>query len=329
MKKFINAVERVEGEMIEGMLKAYPEYLQELPCGSVLVRKEKKENKVAIISGGGSGHEPAFGGYVGAGMLDAVAAGSIYTSPAADRIYEGIKAIATDKGVLMIPMNYTGDIMNFEMAAEMARMEGIEVDMCVTNDDVAVDNSLYTVGRRGVAGTILVHKIAGAMAETGASLAEVKAVAEKAIANVRTMGVAIYPSTIPAAGKPGFELAEDEMEVGIGIHGEPGVYKAKLRPADEIVDVLLEKILADIDYSGSEVAVLVNGSGGTPLMELMIVNRRVHEALACKGIKAAKTLVGNYMTSLEQEGFSVTLLRLDEQMKELLAAPADTPAYKA
>ena len=329
MKKFINAVDQVESEMIRGMLLAYPKYLKELDCGSVLVRKEKKENRVAIISGGGSGHEPAFGGYVGTGMLDAVAAGSIYTSPAADRIYEGIKAIATDKGVLMIPMNYTGDIMNFEMAAEMARMEGVEVDMCVTNDDVAVDNSLYTVGRRGVAGTILVHKIAGAMAETGASLAEVKAAAEKAIANVRTMGVAINPSTIPAAGKPGFELAEDEMEVGIGIHGEPGVYKAKLRPADEIVDVLMDKIMADLDYSGGEVAVLVNGSGGTPLMELMIVNRRVHQVLAEKGVRVYKTLVGNYMTSLEQEGFSVTLLRLDEQMKALLDAPADTPAYKA
>ena len=328
MKKFINSVENVEKEMIEGMLAAYPDKLAELPCGSVLVRAEKKEGKVAIISGGGSGHEPSFAGYIGQGMLDAVAAGAVYTSPAADRIYEGIKAIATDKGVLMIPMNYTGDIMNFEMAAEMAGMDGIVTDMVVTNDDVAVDNSLYTVGRRGVAGTVLVHKIAGALAETGASLAEVKAVAEKAIANVRTMGVAINPSTVPAAGKPGFVLAEDEMEVGIGIHGEPGTYKDKLGTADEITDVLLEKILSDIDYSGSEVAVLVNGSGGTPLMELYIVNRRVHDVLESKGIKVYKTLVGNYMTSLEQEGFSLTLLKLDEQLKELLGAPADTVAYK-
>lgn len=329
MKKFINAVDQVESEMIAGMLKAYPDQLRELECGGVLVRKEKKEGKVAIISGGGSGHEPSFGGYIGTGMLDAVAAGAVYTSPAADHIYEGIKAIATEKGVLMIPMNYTGDIMNFEMAAELAAMEGIVTEMVVTNDDVAVDNSLYTVGRRGVAGTVLVHKIAGALAETGASLQEVKAVAEKAIANVRTMGVAINPSTIPAAGKPGFVLAEDEMEVGIGIHGEPGVYKDKLRSADEIADVLLDKILANLDYTGSEVAVMVNGSGGTPLMELYIVNNHVQDVLAAKGIRVSKTLVGNYMTSLEQEGFSLTLLRLDEQTKALLNAPANTPAYKA
>lgn len=329
MKKFINKVENVEAEMLQGMLKAHSDKICKLDCGNVIVRKNKKEGKVAIISGGGSGHEPSFGGYVGTGMLDAVAAGAIYTSPAADIIYEGIKAIATDKGVLMIPMNYTGDIMNFEMAAEMADMEGITTDMVVTNDDVAVDNSLYTVGRRGVAGTVLVHKVAGAMAETGASLEEVKAVAQKAIDNVRTMGVAINPSTIPSAGKPGFELADDEMEVGIGIHGEPGVYRDTLKTADEIADVLLNKILSDIDYSDSEVAVMVNGSGGTPLMELYLINNHVYDVLTAKGIKIYKTLVGNYMTSIEQEGFSLTLLKLDEQLKELLDAPADTSAYKA
>lgn len=329
MKKFINKVENVENEMIQGMLKAHSDKICKLDCGNVIVRKNKKEGKVAIITGGGSGHEPSFGGYVGTGMLDAAVAGAIYTSPAADIIYEGIKAVSADKGVLMIPMNYTGDIMNFEMAAEMAGMEGITTDMVVTNDDVAVDNSLYTVGRRGVAGTVLVHKIAGAMAETGASLEEVKAVAQKAIDNVRTMGVAINPSTIPSAGKPGFELADDEMEVGIGIHGEPGVYRDTLKPADEIADVLLDKILADIDYSDSEVAVLVNGSGGTPLMELYLINNHVHDVLNAKGIKIYKTLVGNYMTSIEQEGFSLTLLKLDEQLKALLDAPTDTPAYKA
>ncbi len=328
MKKFINAVDNVEKEMIGGLLKAYPDKIRELDCGSVLVRKDKKEGKVAIITGGGSGHEPSFAGYIGTGMVDAVAAGAIYTSPSCDHIYEGIKAVATDKGVLAIVMNYTGDIMNFDMAREMAEADGIPTDQVVTADDVAVDNSLYTVGRRGVAGTVLVHKVAGAMAETGASLAEVKAVAEKAIANVRTMGVAINPSTIPAAGKPGFVLAEDEMEVGIGIHGEPGVYKDTLKPADEIVDILLDKITGDLDFTGSEVAVLVNGSGGTPLMELFIVNNHVGDVLAAKGIKVYKTLVGNYMTSLEQEGFSVTLMKLDDQLKALLDAPADTPAYK-
>ena len=329
MKKFINKVENVENEMLQGMLKAHSDKICKLDCGNVIVRKTKKEDKVAIISGGGSGHEPSFGGYVGTGMLDAVAAGAIYTSPAADIIYEGIKAIATEKGVLMIPMNYTGDIMNFEMAAEMADMEGIKTDMVVTNDDVAVDNSLYTVGRRGVAGTVLVHKIAGAMAETGASLEEVKAVAQKTIDNVRTMGVAINPSTIPSAGKPGFELADNEMEVGIGIHGEPGVYRDTLKTADEIADILLNKILSDIDYSDSEVALMVNGSGGTPLMELYLINNHVYDVLTDKGIKIYKTLVGNYMTSIEQEGFSLTLLKLDEQLKTLLDAPSDTSAYKA
>lgn len=328
MKKFINAVENVEKEMLAGMLKAYPEKIKAINCEGVLVRSEKKEGKVAVITGGGSGHEPSFGGYVGKGMLDAAVAGAIYTSPAADHIYETIKAVATDKGVLMIPMNYTGDIMNFEMAAEMAQMDGISTDMVVTNDDVAVDNSLYTVGRRGVAGTVFVHKIAGAMAETGASLEEVKAAAEKANANVRTMGVAINPSTIPAAGKPGFVLADDEMEFGIGIHGEPGVRKEKLKSADEIVDMLLEKILSDLDYVGHDVALMVNGSGGTPLMELFLINAHAHDVLESKGIRIYKTFVGNYMTSIEQEGFSLTLLRLDEQMKDLLDAPADTIAMK-
>lgn len=328
MKKFINDVNNVESEMISGLLKAYPDKIKGIDSTGVLVRKDKKENKVAIITGGGSGHEPSFAGYIGTGMLDAVAAGAIYTSPAADHIYEAIKAVATDKGVMLIPMNYTGDIMNFEMAAELAGAEGIETAMSVTNDDVAVDNSLYTVGRRGVAGTVLVHKVAGAMAETGASLDEVKAVADKAIANVRTMGVAINPSTIPAAGKPGFELEDDEMEFGIGIHGEPGVRKEKLKPADQIVDMLLEKILSDLDYEGSEVALMVNGSGGTPLMELYLINNHAHDVLASKNIRVYKTFVGNYMTSIEQEGFSLTLFKLDDQLKGLLDAPSDTPTMK-
>ena len=328
MKKFVNDVNEVENEMVAGLVKAFPRHLRKLPCGNAVVRAEKRTDKVAIVTGGGSGHEPSFGGYVGTGMLDAAIAGAVYTSPAADLVYETVKAVATGKGVLLAIMNYTGDVMNFEMAKELAEADGIRVEQVVVNDDVAVDGSLYTVGRRGVAGTVLVHKIAGAKAETGASLEEVKAVAEKAVANVRTMGVAINPSTIPAAGKPGFTLAEDEMEFGIGIHGEPGVRKEKLRRADEIVDALLERILADLDYAGSEVAVLVNGSGGTPLMELCIVNNRVHDVLAAKGIGIHRTFVGNYMTSLEQEGFSLTLMKLDDELKSLLDAPADTPALK-
>ena len=329
MKKIINAVEQVEDQMVTGMVKAYPQYLRKLDCGNVVVRSAKKEGKVALISGGGSGHEPAHGGYVGEGMLDAAVAGAVFTSPTPDQIYEGIKAIATDKGVLMVIKNYTGDVMNFEMAREMAEMEGIKVDQVVTNDDVAVDGSLYTTGRRGVAGTVFVHKIAGALAETGAELEEVKAVAEKVIANVRTMGMAVRPCTVPASGVPGFELGDDEMEVGIGIHGEPGTHRETLKPADEITDMLLDKILADINFTGSEVAVMINSAGATPLMELFIVNNRVADVLAEKGIKVYKTFVGEYMTSLEMEGFSITLLKLDSQMKELLDAKADTPAFKA
>lgn len=329
MKKLINAIDQVENQMVTGMAKAYPQYLRKLDCGNVVVRADKKEGKVALISGGGSGHEPAHGGYVGTGMLDAAVAGAVFTSPTPDQIYEGIKAIATDKGVLMVIKNYTGDVMNFEMAREMAEMEGITVDQVVVNDDVAVDNSLYTVGRRGVAGTVFVHKIAGALAETGADLEDVKQIAEDVIANVRTMGMAIRPCTVPAAGVPGFELGDDEMEVGIGIHGEPGTHRETLKSADEIVDMLLDKILADIDYSGSEVAVMINGSGATPLMELFILNNRVADVLAEKGIKVYRTFVGEYMTSLEMEGFSISLLRLNDRMKELLDAHADTPAFKA
>lgn len=329
MKKIINAVDQVENQMVEGMVKAYPQYLRKLDCGNVVVRADKKEGKVALISGGGSGHEPAHGGYVGEGMLDAAVAGAVFTSPTPDQIYEGIKEVATNKGVLLVIKNYTGDVMNFEMAREMAEMEGIKVAQVITNDDVAVDGSLYTVGRRGVAGTVFVHKIAGALAETGAELGEVQAVAEKVIANVRTMGMAIRPCTVPASGVPGFELSDKEMEVGIGIHGEPGTHREALKTADEIADMLLEKILADIDYSGSEVAVMINGAGATPLMELYIVNNRVADILAEKGIKVYKTFVGEYMTSLEMEGFSISLLKLDDEMKGLLDAKADTPAFKA
>ena len=329
MKKFINGTDQVEDQMIQGMVKAYPQYLRKLDSGNVVVRANKKEGKVALISGGGSGHEPAHGGYVGEGMLDAAVAGAVFTSPTPDQVYEGIKAIATDAGVLMVIKNYTGDVMNFEMAGEMAEADGIKVKQVIVNDDVAVKDSLYTVGRRGVAGTVFVHKIAGAKAETGASLDEVQAVAQKVIDNVRTMGAAIRPCTVPAAGKPGFELAEDEMEIGIGIHGEPGTYRDKIKTADEITTLLMDKILADIDYTGSEVAVMVNGSGATPLMELFIINNKVADILAEKGIKVYKTFVGEYMTSIEMEGFSISVLRLDDELKTLLDAKADTPAFKA
>ncbi len=325
MKKIINAVDQVENQMIDGLCKAYPQYIKKHTEGNVVLRA-KKADKVALVSGGGSGHEPAHGGFVGKGMLDAAVPGAVFTSPAVDQVYEAIKAIDAGKGVLMIIKNYTGDVMNFEMAAEMAADEGIEVKQVVVNDDVAVDGSLYTVGRRGVAGTIFVHKIAGAAAEAGKSLDEVQAVAQKVIDNVRTMGMAIKPCIVPAAGVPGFEIGEDEMEIGIGIHGEPGVEKKPLEEADAIVDTLLAKILADIDYTGSEVAVMINGCGGTPLMELFVVNNHVADVLADKGIKVYKTMVGNYMSSLEMEGFSITLLKLDDELKGYLDAEAETPA---
>ena len=327
MKKIINKTEVVEQQMIEGMVKAYPHQLKKLDCGNVVVRVHKKENKVALVSGGGSGHEPAHGGFVGAGMLDCAVAGPVFTSPTPDQIYEGIKAVSTPKGVLCIVKNYTGDVMNFEMAIDMAKDEGIDAQYVVVNDDVAVKDSLYTTGRRGVAGTILVHKIAGAKAETGASLDEVVATATKVISNVRTMGMAITPCTVPAAGKPGFDLADNEMEIGIGIHGEPGTHRDKIRTADEIVNMLLDKITEDLDYKGHEVAVIVNGMGGTPLMELFIINNKVHDYLAAKDIKIYHTWVGNYMTSIEMAGFSITLLRLDEELKELYDAKASTPAF--
>lgn len=328
MKKIINDVANVEVEMILGLVKAAPQKLRKLDYGTIVVREPKQEDKVALVSGGGSGHEPAHGGYVGEGMLDCAVAGTVFTSPTPDQVLEGIKAVATDKGVLCIVKNYTGDVMNFEMAIEMAADEGIKADYVVVNDDVAVKDSLYTTGRRGVAGTIFVHKIAGAKAAEGASLEEVKAAAEKVIANVRSMGMAIEPCTVPAAGKPGFELSDTEMEIGIGIHGEPGTHREALGTADSIAKTLLDNILADLDYTGSDVVVLVNGMGGTPLMELYIVNNFVQDYLKEKGVRVYDTMVGNYMTSIEMAGFSLTLLRLDEEMKKLYDAKADTLAWK-
>lgn len=328
MKKFINNPELCEDQMIQGLVKAFPKYVTKLECGNVIVRSEKKENKVALISGGGSGHEPAHAGYVGYGMLDCAVAGAVFTSPTPDCIYEGIKAVATEKGVLMIIKNYSGDVMNFEMAQELAEGDGIKIASVITNDDVAVENSTWTIGRRGVAGTVFVHKIAGALAETGASLEEVQAVAQKVIDNVRTMGAAIRPCTVPAAGVPGFIINDDEFEMGIGIHGEPGVRKEAMKPVDLIVDELLDKILADIDYSGSEVAVMVNSAGATPQMELLIAYNHIADVLDSKGIKVYRSFIGEYMTSLEMDGFSISLLKLDDTLKKLLDAPADTPAYK-
>ncbi|MDR3563111.1 MAG: dihydroxyacetone kinase subunit DhaK [Negativicutes bacterium] len=328
MKKIINVPEEVVEEMLQGAVLAHPQYLKRVEGFNVLVRANGPKEKVALVSGGGSGHEPSHGGFIGRGMLDGAVAGAVFTSPTPDQVFEAIKAVNGGKGVLLIIKNYTGDLMNFEMASEMAEAEGIKVARVVVDDDVAVENSTWTIGRRGIAGTVFVHKIAGAKAETGADLDEVRQVAEKVIANVWSMGMALSPCIVPAAGKSSFSLDENEVEIGMGIHGEPGTHREAIRPADEIAAHLLDKILAQKGVAaGDEVAVMVNGLGGTPLMELYIINRKVAEILAAKGITMAKTYVGNYMTSLEMAGFSISVLKLDNELKELLLASADTPSF--
>ena len=328
MKKFINRPEDVERQVVDGYVKSYPALIRKVG-DDVVVRTHPKQGKVALVSGGGMGHEPAHLGYVGAGMLDAAVGGAIYTSPAVDRISAGIEAVAPGTaGVLLVVKNYTGDVINFKLAEQAAREEGVSCDHVVVNDDVAVGTPTQREQRRGVAGTVFVHKCAGAAAEAGASLADVKRVAEKVIANVRTMGVAIAPCTVPAAGKPGFTLADDEMEMGVGIHGEPGIRRERMEPVDAMVDEILDHVLADIDYANHEVAVLVNGAGGTPDYELALVANHVHDVLAAKGIPVWHTYMGNYLTSLEMRGFSVSLLRLDDELKGLLSAPANAPAWQ-
>ncbi|MBC2425608.1 dihydroxyacetone kinase subunit DhaK, partial [Clostridium beijerinckii] len=309
---------------------AHPQYIKKLEQGNIIVRKDAPiKDKVALVSGGGSGHEPSHGGYVGQGMLTAAVAGEVFTSPTPDQVYEAIKAVDGGKGVLLIIKNYSGDVMNFEMAKDMAEVDGIKVESVIVNDDVAVENSTYTTGRRGIAGTIFVHKIAGAKAEKGASLEEVKAVAEKVIANTRSMGMALTPCIVPAAGKPTFTLGEKEMEIGMGIHGEPGTHREELKTSDEVVEILLKKILQDVEINkNDEIAVMVNGLGATPLMELYIVNKKVNRILKDNGVKVYKTFVGEFMTSLEMAGCSITILKLDEELKVLLDSQANTLAFK-
>lgn len=328
MKKVMNRPEDVVREMLSGIEAAHPERLRRLEGTSVIVRRNLNSGKVALISGGGSGHEPAHAGFVGRGMLDAAVSGEVFTSPTPDQVLAGIRAIQNPQGVLMIVKNYSGDIMNFEMAGEMAEMEGLRVARVVVNDDVAVEDSTYTTGRRGIAGTVLVHKIAGAKAERGGTLEEVHAVAEKAIANVRSKGMALSSCVVPAVGRPTFELGPDEMEIGLGIHGEPGTRRARIMPADDIAEDLVGSILADLSFqSGDEVALLINGLGATPLMELYILNHAVSRICHREGLRVIYTRVGESMTSLEMAGASVSLLRLDGEMKELLFDPADAPAW--
>lgn len=328
MKKIINKPTEVVGDALMGLQMAYPDALSYIPKLEVICRKEKKIDKVALISGGGAGHEPLHAGYVGKGMLDAAVSGNVFSSPSPDRIGTALREVSCGKGVLMVIKNYSGDIMNFGMAADLAKLDGIETSQVIVKDDAAVPDREEGTGRRGIAGTVFVHKIAGARAEQGASLEEVRASAEKAVRNIRTMGVAMTPCILPAVGKPGFQIAEDEIEIGMGIHGEQGVESSKIKTAKEIAEILLDKIMVDYDYSGAEAAVLISGLGGTPLMELYILNMEVQKLLKEREIRAYRTLVGNYCTSIDMTGASITLMKLDEELKALLDAPCDTPAWK-
>lgn len=326
MKKLLNSVESYVEDLLEGIAAAHP-HVRRVQGWNVIVRRETA-SKVALISGGGSGHEPAHAGFVGTGMLDAAVAGEVFTSPTPDQVLTAIHEVNSGHGVLLIIKNYTGDIMNFEMAAELARSEGIEVEQVVVADDVAVENSTYTVGRRGIAGTVFVHKIAGAAAEAGKSLREVQQIANRVIENAFSMGIALTPCTVPASGRPSFELAEDEIEIGLGIHGEPGTARVKLPTAASAADILVERIQANAHLkSGDRVAVLMNGLGGTPLSEMYIVYRHIALLLTELDVQVCKTYVGEYMTSLDMAGCSLSILRLDDELESLLDAPCEVAAF--
>ncbi|WP_122899293.1 dihydroxyacetone kinase subunit DhaK [Acinetobacter sp. B51(2017)] len=325
MKKLINNPENLVVEMCKGFVLAHPEL--EFTESHKIISKKQKHNNVALISGGGSGHEPAHAGFVGQGMLDAAVCGDVFASPSQIQVYTALQHVATDKGVLMIIKNYSGDMMNFQNGAALATEDGIKVDYVKVADDIAVKDSLYTVGRRGVAGTIFVHKIAGAAASKGLELDQVKAVAQKAADSVTSLGFAYSSCTVPAKGTPTFTLADDEMEYGVGIHGEPGIRREKILPSKELAQRIVDDLFLDRPEL-SEVAVLVNGFGSTPMQELYVFNNDVCEHLVRKGIKIYRTFVGNYMTSIDMNGASVSLLALDDELKDYLDAEANTPAFK-
>jgi dihydroxyacetone kinase-like protein len=330
MKKFVNDPFDVVDEMLEGFLDVYSGYVRKLESARTVVRMDAPiKGKVGVITGGGSGHKPAFIGFIGKGMLDAVAVGEIFTSPPPISVFEAARAVNGGKGVVFLLGNYSGDVMNFGLAAEMCREEGIPVVQVIATDDVGSGPKEKASNRRGVVGEFLAWKIAGAKAEAGGSLEEVRAVAEKVNQMTRTLGVALTPCTVPAKGTPTFTLAEDEMEYAVGHHGEPGTAKIKMRSADEITEMMVKEVLEDLPFrSGDEVAVLINGLGATPQLELFICYRKVKQILEQKKIKVYKPFVGQFFTALEMAGFSVTLMKLDEELKTLLSAPADTPCYK-
>jgi dihydroxyacetone kinase-like protein len=330
MKKLINAPDAVVREALEGMELAYGDRIRVNYDPAFIVRADAPvEGKVGIVSGGGSGHEPMHGGFVGRGMLDAACPGEVFTSPTPDQMAEATKAVNGGAGVLHIVKNYTGDVMNFEMAADLGQAEGVEVESVVTNDDVAVQDSLYTAGRRGVGITVIAEKICGAAAEERQSLTQVAEVCRRVNTEGRSMGMALTPCTTPSSGEPSFQLGEDEMEIGIGIHGEPGRYREPLAPAAQVVERLATPVVDDLPFqSGDQVLAFVNGMGGTPLIELFVVYGELHRFLEQRGITVTRRLIGSYITSLEMAGCSITLLRLDDDLTRLWDAPVDTPALR-
>ena len=331
MKKIMNTPETFVYDMCHGLALAHPE-LEFVEKFKIVKKKDIDENKVSLISGGGSGHEPAHAGFVGKGMIDCAVCGDVFASPSQVQVYNAIKKCATDKGVLLVIKNYSGDCMNFNNAMADAQDDGIKVDAVYVNDDIAVKDSLYTVGRRGVAGTVLVHKCAGAAAEQGKELDEVKRVANKVIDNVRSFGFAFTSCTVPAAGHPTFEIGDDEMEFGVGIHGEPGRYREKIDySTGTFADDLARRILTDLEEdlglkAGEDVVLLINGFGGTPLQELYLLNNSVTKAITADGINVHRTIVGNFMTSIDMAGASISVLRVDSELKALVDYPVSTPA---
>jgi dihydroxyacetone kinase-like protein len=329
MKKLINAPEAVLADALKGIEAAHPSQRVDHVNRVIYRATPKDHGTVALVSGGGSGHEPLHGGFVGFGMLDAACAGEVFTSPTPDQMQAATKEVDRGAGVLHIVKNYTGDVMNFEMAAELAAMEAsVEVKTIVVNDDVAVQDSLYTAGRRGVGLTVLLEKLVGAAAEQGRSLDELVALSESINGAGRSMGMALTSCTVPAAGKPTFDLPDDQMEIGVGIHGEPGRHRVPLADAASIAEQLVEPILSDLDFWGAPTIVMLNGMGGTPMIELYLMYGEVAAILQKHGITVARTLVGNYITSLDMAGCSVTVLRADDELLSLWDAPVETPGLR-
>ncbi|MCL6087987.1 MAG: dihydroxyacetone kinase subunit DhaK [Actinobacteria bacterium] len=330
MKKFINNPLNVVDESLEGYILSYPDYVRKLENSRVLIRKNKPINpKVVVITGGGSGHKPAFIGYIGEGLVDGVAVGEIFSAPPADYIYKATKELNMSMGVIYLYGNFSGDLMNFRLAKTLSEAEGISVEEVVAYDDIASAPKKDINKRRAIAGEVIMWKIGGSAAEKGMNLSQVKEISELAAYNTRSIGVGTYPPIIPATGRPGFILNEDEMEIGVGHHGEPGIKKEKIKSADEITDELMSKILEDLPFkSGDKVSVLINSLGATPYQELFIISKKVSEILNKYKIKKVITYVGEYFTSLEMAGFSITLTKLDDNLEKLILAKADSPLFK-